>query len=103
MIYTRQKSRAGANPESPRIIQHGINIHEVPTPSRTVFTLEQNELFVQRVVQDAQVLEGGFLCCRIIGLNEYETESYLKKPIINWLFDPTLTKISIHRILLLFA
>ena len=42
MVYTRQKARAGANPEySPRI-QHEINIREVQTPSKTVFTPEKN-------------------------------------------------------------
>ena len=56
MVYTRLKSRADTNPESPPIIQHEINIPEVPTHTRTVFTQEQNELFIQRVVQDAQVL-----------------------------------------------
>ena len=55
MVYTRLKSRADTNPESPPIIQHEINIPEVPTHTRTVFTQEQNELFIQRVVQDAQV------------------------------------------------
>ena len=56
MVYTRLKSRADTNPESPPIIQHEINIPEVPTHTRKVFTQEQNELFIQRVVQDAKVL-----------------------------------------------
>ena len=57
MVYTRQKSRADANPKYIPRTQHKINIHEVLTPSRTVFTQEQNELFVQQVVRDAQSLE----------------------------------------------
>ena len=73
MVYTRQKERAYDNPESPPRIQHKINIPEVPTPSLTVFTPEQNELFVQRVVQDAQGLEGEVLYYHIIGLNESAT------------------------------
>ena len=51
MLFTRQKSRVGENPESPPTTQPGKNIREVLTPSWTVFTQEQNELFVQRVVQ----------------------------------------------------
>ena len=58
MVYTRRKSRPYDNPESPPIIQHEINIPEVPTPSRTVFAPENNELLAQRVVQDAHGLEG---------------------------------------------
>ena len=56
MVFTRQKSRAGANPEYPPRAQHKINIREVRTPSRAVFTQEHNELFVQKVVQDGQGL-----------------------------------------------
>ena len=51
MVLTRQKSRADANPESPPITHPEINIHEVRTPSQTVFTQEYNELFVQQVLQ----------------------------------------------------
>ena len=42
MIFTRQKSRAAKNPESPPITQSKQNIREVRTPSHTVFTQEQN-------------------------------------------------------------
>ena len=37
MVFTRQKARVDANPESPPRTQPEINIHEVRTPSRTVF------------------------------------------------------------------
>ena len=50
MVFTRQKEKVGANPESPPITQPEINIRELLTPSRTVFSQEQNELFFQRVV-----------------------------------------------------
>ena len=83
MLYNRQKARADANIESPPRIQHKINIPEVPTPSRTVFTPEQNELLVQSVVQYAQGLESKVLYYIIIGSNESETEDDLKKPILN--------------------
>ena len=73
MVYTRRKERADTNPESPPIIQRAINILEVPTPSRTVFTPEQNELFVQHVFQDAQGLEGEVLYYHIPGFNESAT------------------------------
>ena len=79
-----------ANPESPPRIHHEINIREVPTPSRTVFTPKYNELFVQQVVQDAQSLEGEVLYYHIIGLNESATEDDLKNLIVKWLFDTTL-------------
>ena len=79
MVYTRQKAIVDANPRSPPIIQHKINIREVPNPSRTVFTPEQNELFVQRVVQDSHGLKGEVLHYHILGLNESATEDDLKK------------------------
>ena len=100
MVLTRQKARACANPESPPRTQHNINIREVQNPSRTVFTQEQNELCLQQVFQDAQYLERGFLHYHDIGFNESSTEDGLKILFVNWLFDLTLTKISIHRLLL---
>ena len=51
MVFPRQKSRDDANSESPPITQPETNIREVGTPSRTVFTQEHNELFIQQVVQ----------------------------------------------------
>ena len=90
MVYIRQKAKADTNPESPPIIQHEINICEVPTTSQAVFTAEQNKLFVQRVVQDDQVLEDEVFYYNILGLNEYTTDDDLKNPIINWLFDTAL-------------
>ena len=79
MVFTRYKSRAGANPESPPRTQPETNIHEVRTPSHTVFTQEHNELFVQQVVQYSQDLEGEDLHYHVIGLNQYSTEDYIKK------------------------
>ena len=86
MVFTRKKSRADANRVSPPRTQHKINICEVQTPSRAVFTQEQNELFVQQVVQDAQGLEGEVLHYHVLGLNYYSIEDYFKKPIVNWIF-----------------
>ena len=74
MVYTRQKVRAYVNPEYLPIIQHEINICEVPTPSRTVLTPEQSEFFVQQVLQDNQGLEVEVLYDYILGLNESATE-----------------------------
>ena len=79
MVFTRQKSRAGANPEYPPRTQLWINIREVHTTSRKVFTQEQNELFVQRVVQYSQKKEGDDLHYHVIGLNESSTEDDMKK------------------------
>ena len=78
MVYIRQKSRADANHESTPRIKHEIDTHKLPTPSRTVFTQEQNELFVQQVFQESQGLEGEVLYYHILGLNEYATENNLK-------------------------
>ena len=102
-VFTRQKSIADANPESPPRNHPGINIREVYTPSWTVFTQEQNELFVQQALQYSQDLEGEVLHYHIFCLNAYSIENDLKKPIVNWLFDLILTKISINRLLLLFS
>ena len=51
MLFTRKKARAGANPESPARTQAGKNMREGRNPRRTVFTQEQNDLFIQRVLQ----------------------------------------------------
>ena len=54
MVCTRQKSREGVNSEYSQRTQPVTNIREVRTPSRTVFTKEQNELFFQQVVKYSQ-------------------------------------------------
>ena len=51
MVFNRQKARAGANPEPPPITHPGKNISEIHTPRQTVFTQEQNALFIQQVLQ----------------------------------------------------
>ena len=79
MVFTRQKSRAGANPESPPRTQPEKNIHELRTPSQTVFTQEQNGLFAQKVVQYSQDLEGEYLHYHVLGLNESSTDDDMKK------------------------
>ena len=60
-----------------------IYIPEIQTPSRTVFTQEHNELFVQRVFQDTQVLENEVLQYPVLGLDESSTEDDLKNTIVN--------------------
>ena len=74
MIFTRQKARAGANPESPPITQPETNIREVHTPSRTVFTHKHNGLFIQQVVQYSQEKESEDLHYHVLGLNESSTQ-----------------------------
>ena len=100
MVFTRKKSRAGANPEYPPRTQPGTNIHEVRTPIRIVFTREYNELFIQRVIQYSQEAKGDELHYLVLGLNESPTEDAMKKPIVPWIFDFTLTKIIIHKFLM---
>ena len=51
MVFTRQKARVGADPESPTRTQPVRNIPEVRNPRRTVFTWEHNALFIQQVLQ----------------------------------------------------
>ena len=46
MVFTRQKARAGANPEYPARTHPEQIIREVRTPRRSVFTREENELFI---------------------------------------------------------
>ena len=74
MVFTRQKSRAGANSESPPITPTENNISEVRTPSRTVFTQTQNKLFVQQVDQYSQEKEDEDLHYHVLGLNESSIE-----------------------------
>ena len=78
MIFTRQKSRAVENPDSPPRTQSRTNIREVCTPSRKVFTRENNELFIQQVLKYSQDAEGGELHYRVLGLNESSTEDNMK-------------------------
>ena len=68
-----KKVRVGANPESPPRTQPETNIREVHTPSRTFFTQEQNELFVQIIVQYSQEKEGGDFHYHFLCLNESST------------------------------
>ena len=79
MIFTRQEARGGANPESTPITHPGTNIHEVRTPSRTLFTQEHNELFIQRVLKYSQYVEGDELYFFLFGLNESSIEEDMKK------------------------
>ena len=58
LVFTRQKARAGENPQSPPRTQPDINIREVRTPSWTLFTQKQNKLFLQQVVQYSQEKKG---------------------------------------------
>ena len=96
MVFTRQKSIVGANPSSPPRTQPETNIREVHNPSRTVFTQEHNQLFVQIDVQYSQENEVDHLYYHILGLNESSTEDNMKKIIVKYLCDFTLTKISIQ-------
>ena len=79
MVFTRQKARTSANPESPARIQTGTNIREVRTPRRTVFTQEHNGLFIQRVLQYSQEETGDELHYHVFGLNYSSTEDDMKE------------------------
>ena len=79
MVFTLQKSIAGANPESPARTQTGTNIHKGSTPRRTVFTQGNNDLFIQRVLQYSQEKKNDEFHYRILDLNESSTEDDMKK------------------------
>ena len=100
MVFTRQKEIAGANPESPARTQTGTNIREVRTTRWTVFTQEHNGLFIQQVIQYCQEYKGDELHYIVLGLNESSTYYDMKNTIVSWLFNFTLTKISIHKFLI---
>ena len=68
--------------------------------SQTVFTREHNKLFIQQVGRYSLVAEGDELHYHVLGLDVTSTEDDTKKPIVNWLFDLTLTEISIHNFLM---
>ena len=99
MVFNRQKSRAVANPEFPARTHPGTNIHEGRNPRRKIVTHEQNDLFIQRVLQYSQKEKSDELHYHVLGLNESSTEGNTKKAIVAWLFDFTMTKISIQRLL----
>ena len=61
MVFTRQKSRAGANPKAPTRTRPATNIRELRTPSQTVFTQKQKELFIEQVLQCSQDVTGNEL------------------------------------------
>ena len=79
MVFTIQKARAGANPESPARTQPGTNIREGSNPRRPVFTREHNDLFIQRVLQYSQEKKSDELHYHILGLNDSSTEYDMKK------------------------
>ena len=79
MLFTRQKERADANPECTARNHPEKNIREVRTPSRTVFKQKQNKLFIEKVLQCSQDVEGDELNCFVLGLNESSTEEDTKK------------------------
>ena len=45
MVFTRQKARAGTNPESPAKTQPGTNIREEINPRGAVFTQKKESFF----------------------------------------------------------
>ena len=100
MVFTRQKVISGEHPESPPRTQSGTNIREVRTPSRTVFTQEHNELFIQQVVQYSQEAEVDELNYFVLGLNKASIEDDTKKAYRSLArrFHPD--KISIHKFLM---
>ena len=79
MVFTRQKARAGANPESPAKNQSGTNIHEGSNPRGKVFTREHNYVFIQRVLQYSQEEKIDELHYCFLGFNKSSTEDDMKK------------------------
>ena len=92
MVFTIQKSRAAANPESPPRDRTEIIIREVSTPRWTVLTQEQSVSFVQKLLQYSQEKEGEYFHYHVLCLNESSTEDDIQKTIVKWLFYQTLEK-----------
>ena len=90
MVFTRQKSRAGANPESPARTHPGTNICEGSNPRRKVFTREHNDLLFQRLVQYYQERKSDELHYHVLGLNDSSTDYDTKKayPYLDLQFHP---------------
>ena len=62
MVYIRrQNAKAGAN------------------PSKTVFSKEQNDLFIQKVQESSLYVKGEILNLFVLGLNKSSTEEDMKK------------------------
>ena len=73
MVYSRQKNaKADAN------------------PSKTVFSKEHNDLFIQQFQEYSLSAKDEILNLFVLGLNESSTEDDMKNPIILYLFDFTL-------------
>ena len=79
MISTRQKEVSDANPESPPRTHPETNIGGLRSTIWTVFTQEQNELFVQQVVQYSQYLESKYFHYHVLVLNDSSTEDDTNK------------------------
>ena len=94
MVFTRQKERAGENPESPARTQPGTNIREEGNPRLKVFTQEHNGLFIKRFVQYSQEDKGDELYYLVLGLNESSADNNTKTSIFPWLVVFNLTKSS---------
>ena len=96
MVFKRQKSRAGANPESPAKTQPVTNIGEVRTHRQTFFTQEHNELFIQLVLQYYQEEMGDELLYLVLGLDYSSTEDGMKKsyPSLALRFHPDKNQLS---------
>ena len=103
MVFTRKKSRSDADPESPPRTQPEINIREVHTPCWKVVTQEGNELFVQKVIQNSQDMEGEVLHYHGPFFNDSSTEDGLKEYYRTLALRSHSEKKSIHRRMLLFA
>ena len=69
MVPTRQNAKAVANPQSPARIQPGTNIREGSNPIRPFLTWEQNDLFIQQVLQYSQENESDEFHYHVLGLN----------------------------------
>ena len=95
MVFIRRKKRASANPESPPRTHPATNIHEVRSPSQTVFTQKQNELFIEKVLQCYQHVAGDELHYIVLGSNESSTEEDMKTSYRSLARQLTLTKTSI--------
>ena len=73
MVFTRKKARAGENPEYSAGTHPRTNISGGSNPRRPVFTREQNDLFIQQVLQYSQENESDELYLFVLGFNYSST------------------------------
>ena len=78
-VINQTKIKSGCKSRSPVRTQPGKNIREGSNPRRPFFTREQNDLFVQLVLQYSQKKKIDELHYHVLGLDKSLTEDDIEK------------------------